>query len=227
MVDRLLRLIAPHSCCGCGNPGSLLCVSCKNDIVFEAFSACLGCLRPTLDTNLCLTCRKQMWVDAGWAIGVREGVLKRLLDRYKFDSAIEAGRICAELLDAQLPVLPTNVVVVPVPTVPSHRRVRGFDHTLTIAMAFAVRRGLGCRQPLRRYNGGTQHFKGRAERLRQAGHGLEVVGRVPADILLVDDIYTTGATLQACVRKLRAAGAERIFVAIIARQTLDEISDLW
>lgn len=227
MVDRLLGLIAPHSCCGCGNPGSLLCVSCKNDIVFEAFSACLRCLRPTRDTNLCFACGKQMRIDAGWVIGVREGVLKRLLDRYKFDSAVEAGRICAELLDAQLPVLPGSFVVVPVPTTSSHRRIRGFDHTLTIAKAFAVRRGLGCQRPLRRYGGGTQHFKGRAERLKQAGHGLEVAGRVPADILLVDDIYTTGATLQACIRKLRVAGAERIFVAIIARQTLDETSDLW
>lgn len=227
MIDGLLAIVAPHSCCGCGNPGSILCLSCKNDIIYEPFSACLGCLRPTADTGLCSACSQAMGVEAGWGVGVREGVLKRLLDRYKFDSAREAGQICAGLLDERLPVLPPVLTVVPVPTAPAHRRVRGFDHTLHIAKAFAGRRSLACRQSLRRYSSDTQHFKGRSERIKQAEHGLEAVGVVPSDILLIDDIYTTGATLRACVRLLRAAGAKRIFVAIIARQTLDGTSDLW
>lgn len=226
MVDGLLAFIAPHSCSGCGNPGSILCLSCKNDIVYEPFSACLCCLRPTADVNLCSSCGRRTGIQAAWTVGSREGPLKRLLDRYKFDSAKEAGRMCAELLDRSLPVLPAGFVVVPVPTSPAHRRARGFDHTLCITRAFARRRALTCRQLLARHTRDTQHFKGRAERLRQAERGLEVVGAVPSDILLIDDIYTTGATLRACTRKLREAGAERIFVAIIARQALDEMSDL-
>lgn len=227
MVDGLLAFIAPHSCSGCGNMGSILCPSCKNDIVYEPFSGCLGCLRPTLDANLCAACRKQMWVESGWVVGVREGALRNLIDRYKFDSAKEAGRVCVELLHQRLPVLPPGVVVVPVPTSPAHRRARGFDHTWYIAKAFAARRKLSCLQTLSRHSNDTQHFRSRSQRLKQAALGLETVREVPADILLIDDIYTTGATLRACVQKLRAAGAKRIFVAIIARQTLDETSDLW
>lgn len=226
MVDRFLSFIAPHSCCGCGNSGSILCPSCKNDIVYEPVSACLGCLHPAFDDNLCRTCRQEMGVEKAWCVGVRETALKELLDRYKFDSAKEAGRRCAELLHQRLPLLPDDFVVVPAPTSPAHRRLRGFDHTLYFARVFAHERKLTCTRLLVRHGNETQHFKNRTERLAQPVQSLEVIGKVPQNVLLLDDIYTTGATLRACVRKMHEAGVKRVFVAIIARQTLDEMSDL-
>ncbi len=227
MIDQLLAFVAPHSCCGCGNAGSIMCLSCKNDIVYEPFSACLGCLRPTLDTNICPDCSRQMGIESGWCVSVREGALKQLLDRYKFDSAKEAGRVCADLLDQRLPILAPDTVIVPAPTSPVHRRARGFDHTLYIAKRLAMQRSLACRPLLNRYGSDTQHFKTRAERLEQADRDLGLASAtMPPSILLIDDIYTTGATMRASVRKLREAGAKKIFIAIIARQTLDEMSDL-
>ena len=227
MVDQLLSVVAPHSCCGCGNPGLILCDSCKNDIICEPFSACLVCLHPTIDDNLCKTCRHKTGVERGWCVGAREASLKYLLDRYKFDSAKEAGRKCVELLQQRLPLLPEDLVIVPVPTSPTHRRLRGFDHTLYLARILAAQRKLAWSQLLIRRDNETQHFKNRVERLKHPTKSLEVRGRVPQSVLLVDDIYTTGATLGACVQKMREAGVKRIFVAIIARQTLDEMSDLW
>jgi predicted amidophosphoribosyltransferase len=53
-----------------------------------------------------------------------------------------------------------------------------------------------------------------------ASKGLRVKKNVPEKVLLVDDIYTTGATLQACTEILRTAGAQRVYVAVLARQTL-------
>lgn len=226
MVDQLLSLLAPHSCCGCGNLGSLLCHNCKYDIEYEAFERCLVCLTPTASSDLCKLCAKQLSIEAAWCVGTRTGALKALLDRYKFDSAKEAGRIAAELLKARLPPLPGDTVVVPVPTAPAHRRSRGFDHTLDIAKGVSRRRRLPFRSVLARHNSEMQHFKSRADRLNLAGNGLEVRGGVPERILLIDDIYTTGATMSACVKKLRGAGAKHIYVAVIARQTLDATSDL-
>lgn len=227
MIDRLLASIAPHSCCSCGNPGSLLCVSCKNDIVSEPFSACFSCLSPTVGSSLCQLCRTQLGVVGGWCVGSRDGAVKNLLDRYKFSSAREAADICASLLDQCLPLIPLDITVVPVPTSAAHRRVRGFDHIHAVAHAFAKSRSLPCLQPLARRGSDTQHFKNRSERLRYSGQDLEIHGRVPKRVLLIDDIYTTGATLRACIRKLTQSGAEDLYIAIIARQTLDETSDLW
>lgn len=159
-------------------------------------------------------------------VGTREGYLKALLDHYKFNSAKEAGVACAELLNTRLPLIPQEVVVVPVPTSPAHMRVRGFDHTALITSRFARSRHLTSQRVLVRRSNDTQHFKSRSERLKVTADHLEVVGVTPRSVLLVDDIYTTGATLRACIRKLKDAGVRQVYVAIIARQTLDEMSDL-
>lgn len=221
MIDSLLAIFAPHSCSGCGNVGSILCDYCKNDIVSEPFARCMVCLQPTVHDDVCHPCKTSQGISAGWCVGVRESALKALLDQYKFNSARDAGTICVELLDITLPVLPTDLTIVPVPTVPSHVRVRGFDHTALIAKRLARRRNLPYARLLSRSSGDTQHFKTRAERLRTAADSLSVKSSPPSSVLLLDDIYTTGATLQACVQKLHKAGATDIYVAIIARQTLD------
>ena len=171
-------------------------------------------------------CQGDLGVSDGWSVGVREGVLKELLDRYKFDAVREAGPACGSLLDAVVPPLPPDVVVVPAPTSPAHRRVRGFDHMYDVTRSFARRRSLKSRRLFVRKSSDTQHFKNKAERLAYTGQDLKLIGGVPSTVLLVDDIYTTGATLGACVRILREAGANQVFVAIIARQTLDDMSDL-
>lgn len=221
MLDALLSPFAPHSCCGCGYLGSVLCEVCKNDIISEPYALCLVCSKPTGNDNICNRCRKVWGVSRGWAVGERNDHLKALLDKFKFHSARQAGLVCAQLLHERLPLLPSNVAIVPVPTAPAHSRVRGFDHTGVIVRILARKRGLRVMPMLRRSSSGTQHFKTRAERLKTAAEGLELRGRVPETILLVDDICTTGATLQACVKKLRENGAKQVFVAIIARQPLD------
>lgn len=227
MLDRLLSIYAPHSCCGCGNVGSLLCDICKNDITSEPFSRCIVCLQPTFDSNLCSTCKRTGDIDDAWCVGVRDHALKELLNRYKFDAAIEAATICTGLLDASLPLLPADAVVVAVPTASARRRVRGFDHTAVIAKRLAGKRSLRYSAVLERTSSQTQHFKSRAERLKTAGASLRVRRTVPGVIVLVDDIYTTGATTHACVKLLKQSGAKKVFVAIIARQTLDDTHDLW
>lgn len=227
MVDRLLAVIAPHSCCSCGNLGLLLCHNCKNDIIYDPFERCLVCLKPTADSSLCNVCCTGLGVEGGWCVGIREGALKGLLDRYKFNSAREAGYLCADLLDTSLPLLTDDVVVVPVPTSPAHIRTRGFDHTGLVANAFARKRGLLYKPLLTRRSNDTQHFKSRSERLAAAANSIEVTMTAPPTVLLIDDIYTTGATLGASCLELQKAGVKHIFVAIIARQTLDESSDLW
>jgi ComF family protein len=222
MLDGLFGLLAPHSCSGCGKLGDILCQSCKNDIISEPFSRCLECLQPTSSQNMCSLCRKKLRIEAAWCVGLREGAPKQLLARYKFASARDASRVCVDLLDATLPLLPSQTVVVPVPTASAHVRVRGFDHMGRITAPLAKQRHLLHGQILQRLDNTTQHFKTKQDRIKTAAQGLEVRGAVPHTVLLVDDIYTTGATVRACVTALRQAGAERVYVAIIARQAIDE-----
>ncbi len=222
MIDRLLSIIAPHSCCGCGNVGAILCTNCKYDIISDMDELCLTCQLPTPVNNLCNKCKSRSGYDDAWYISHRKANLKLLLDSYKFNSAKEVASVCVDLLEAKLPLLTKDVTIIPVPTAPAHKRYRGFDHTHLFAQELAKRKKLPYRQILERTDNQTQHFKTKKERYMHASKGLRLRGHVPASILLIDDIYTTGATLLACTKMLRSAGAEKVYVAVIARQEVHE-----
>lgn len=226
MIDRLLSTIAPHSCCGCGFVGQILCDLCKNDIISDPFSRCIDCLHPAVQGNLCISCRSKGYFDAGWCVGARSDTLKKLLETYKFSATRGASAVCAELLSSQLPVLPSTCTIVPVPTASAHQRVRGFGHMELAARRLAKERSLPFSLVLQRTDNETQHFKHRKERLQLSAKSFRAIKESPGVILLVDDIYTTGATLRACAQVLRSHGAKQVFAAIIARQVLDEVDDL-
>lgn len=172
-----------------------------------------------MDNDICRLCSKRLGVRAAWAIGERTGVLKALLNNYKYESAREAARVLSKLVAERLAYLPADTVVTHVPTAPAHIRQRGFDHAALIARLLADRRKYHFSPLFTRHLNLSQHTLSRAERLAQASRAFRLKpATVPRSVLLVDDIMTTGATLEACVRLLNQADVEEIYVAIVARQ---------
>lgn len=222
MIDKLLSFIAPHYCCGCGRIGSLLCANCKYDIIHEQQSVCLVCKRPVGSTGTCKACRTPY--DAAWSVGERRDGLQRLIGLYKFKYAREAYKTLGDLLIETLPDLPSDTIVVPIPTVSSHIRQRGYDHTLLIADYFAKKRGLKIRQLLGRKTRTIQRHASASIRRKQAKVAfIPRVNSIFVDqpYLLIDDVATTGSTLVYATKMLKDMGASRIFVAVVAYQTLD------
>ena len=118
--------------------------------------------------------------------------------------------------EALAPLVPPGPVVVTwAPTAPARRRRRGFDQAELLARAVARRCGLPCVSLLRRGPGPPQ--AGRTRAARRAHPGFRVVATVPAEVLLVDDVATTGATLMAAARALREAGAASVHGLVVAR----------
>lgn len=221
MIDTVLAFLAPHHCCSCCKVGSLLCSNCKYDIVSDQISICAVCKTPAGENGICRNCRPQF--DRAWTVAARTGPLENLIDLYKFERARAGYRALGDLLLARLPELPASTVVVPVPTISPHIRERGYDHTLLIARHVARRRKLRLTPLLARQTNTMQRGASKSVRQKQAAQAFMLNGLVDPTLtyLLLDDIVTTGATLDAAAKMLKAAGAKHVWVAAVAYQTLD------
>ncbi len=222
MIDSLLSIVAPHHCCGCGFEGTILCENCKYDIISEPFSACVACgVGMVGATGLCKGCHVPY--DRAWCVSVRQDYLKRLISDFKFMNAKAAYEPLADLLHEYLPELPASTRIVPVPTISSHIRQRGYDHTLLISRRLARLRGLPVDTSLQRATNTMQQGAGRRQRTEQAKKAFACSTPLDPDViyLLVDDVVTTGATVKFAAQTLVDAGARAVWVASISRQPLD------
>ncbi|HET8884026.1 MAG TPA: phosphoribosyltransferase family protein [Candidatus Saccharimonadales bacterium] len=156
-------------------------------------------------------------------MGERSGVLQRLIGGYKFKNMYNAYQPLSALLLDRLDQLPATTIVVPVPTVASHIRERGYDHTLLLAKQVAAQRHLSLQQVVTRVTSAKQRDASRRRRIAQAKVAFKVTSKIDpaASYLLIDDVVTTGATIKYAAKALRQAGASQVWVAVIARQPLD------
>ena len=137
----------------------------------------------------------------------------------KFRGALAVADLMAAQLAAGAPgALLHGATLVPVPLHPARRRARGFDQAARIAAALARRSSLPLDPCLRR-EGEPARQLGASRAARTAAGRIAVTASapVPRRVALVDDVHTTGATLDACARALRAAGAQEVVALAYAR----------
>ena len=153
-----------------------------------------------------------------------EGALRRALSRLKYGGA---ARLAGPLANAALPVvrrilsLAEQPHFVPVPVHSDRLRERGYNQAALIAWALARATGTPVADLLVRRRPTTQqHRLDRAARLRNLrdAFALRPAARPPPTVVLVDDILTTSATLEACAAVLRAQGAGRVLGVTVARE---------
>ncbi len=222
MLDSLISTIAPHYCSGCDERGTLLCDNCKYDIVSEPYDICVNCQKRLAGASgICADCKVPY--ARAWCVADRRDQLQRLIGNYKFTNAGAAYKPLAGLLNDRLPELPANTIIVPIPTVSSHIRQRGYDHMLLIARHLAKQRGLKLSTVLKRTTSTKQRDASRSARIVQAKAAF--VCPVPllpdSTYLLIDDVVTTGATMRYAAQTLLDAGASAVWIATISRQPLD------
>lgn len=225
---RLIDLVAPHSCRGCGHTGAVLCERCKIYNKEQREVICPLCRMVVAQSYenggklvKCPNC--EMELLGLWAVGWRRGVLKKLVSEFKYESVRAIGEVLAEMLNEVIPdlakILPegAEVVVVPLPTIGKHVRRRGLDHTLILARKLAKKRGWKCEQILTRVVDTVQVGAKVKERREQAERAYKVSRGVDSRkyYLLLDDVWTTGASMKAAERVMREAGATKVMGAVI------------
>jgi predicted amidophosphoribosyltransferase len=220
-LAELVALIAPPACAACRAPLAgaelRLCPACVRALPWLRGRPCPRCALPRHRGRSGCPAAGAAFA-AAWAPLAYEGVARDLVAALKFRAAVQLADLMAAQVAAGLPAALREVeAVVPVPPHRGRRRRRGFDPAGLLAAALARRLGLPLTPCLRRGGGRRQVGAGRAARRDPRRLAVRAAGVVPAHALLVDDVHTTGATLDACARALRAGGCRAVVAVSYAR----------
>ncbi len=220
MLSTLLDVLAPPGCLACCSPRVVgaLCGPCRAALPFVR-DPCPRCALPRRGGR-CEDCPgRGAAFGAAWAPAAHAGPARDLVLALKLRGALGAADVMAAQIAAGSPAWLRSGPLVPVPPVPARRRRRGFDPAERIASALARRTGLEVVRCLERTGPrGRQVGRRRAER-RTAAAQVRATGPAPERVVLVDDVHTTGATLDACARALTSAGCTEV-VAVTYVRTL-------
>jgi ComF family protein len=214
---RVLDLLLPPACAGCGRFGHLVCEACTRG--FRGAGAPQDRFAAA-DPGMIVGDALELAIAAF----EHEGSLRRVLQRLKYGGS---ARIALPLASAAAPALEAltglcgRLPLVPVPVHAARERQRGYNQAALLAHQLGAGVGLPVLDLLeRRRSTVRQHGLGKAARLHnlRGAFALRNGVRAPPRAILVDDILTTSATLEACAQVLRAAGAASVYGFAIARE---------
>jgi predicted amidophosphoribosyltransferase len=220
ILAELTALFVPPQCSTCGRPltaaADLLCGDCRRTLPWLRGRRCERCALPTP----CAPCpARSAAFERSWAPVAHSGPARAAVQALKFRGALPLAELMAAQIAASAPpALFEADAVVPVPPARERARRRGFDPAALIACELAGRAGLPLAPCLRRVGPAPRQLGAAARDRRRAGRiGVRAVRPPPARVLLVDDVHTTGATLDACARELRMNGAAWVAAATYSR----------
>lgn len=219
LIDKFISLIAPYECVGCGGEGKIICEPCATSLLVRAYSSCAGCGRVTKNFEICRSCKSLLQARNIWVAFDYNKAAKEIVNAYKYKSNISASGFMSKGMSGALPIY--DFVVTSVPSATDRVRKRGFDHTSRLAKEVANINRLPYQKLIYR-EGSTRQVgankKDRFIQVRDVYHPVDISSIKGKDILVVDDVLTTGATISSAARALKRAGAKNVFGLVFAKK---------
>ena len=227
----VLDLVYPPCCVLCrvrvSHDRLVICDDCASGLISIDAPYCERCGHP-LDNPVasCAACKGRTFYFDGALSGFQfNRPLQDLIHQLKYRNRPGIGRFLGSLLAKRVegePEIPHITAVVPVPLHPLRIRERGYNQSVYIARGISDETGIPVLENVLVRNRNTPTQTSLSPDARMANvEGVFEVGRVEAvrdaTVSLVDDIFTTGATINSCARALLKAGAERVFALTVAR----------
>ncbi|MSW87401.1 MAG: hypothetical protein F2799_01095 [Actinobacteria bacterium] len=219
-LQQLVSLLIPPVCLGCGcepmHPRAVLCGECAESMPLLTGRLCQRCALPVP----CDSCpaHGSPW-ESSTAACSHEGPARGLVIALKSSGAKRVAAQMAKLMaEAALPT--EGVALVPMPPDPARLRATGVDHARILAEQLSGLTGRPVLRVLERLpRGQSVRQVGASRQERQQPGRIQISGRgtVPSRCVVVDDVYTTGASLQAACSGLLLSGAQVVHCAVFAR----------
>jgi ComF family protein len=234
-LNDLSEVIFPPQCLGCSEilhpyTGQLFCPACNDQIKFISGSLCFICGTTFPDSpaqsHLCGDClENKTYFSQARAVFSYENFILNAIHQFKYNRNISTGEILASFMaDFRFPDIDfaDYSLIMPVPLHIKRLRERGFNQSLILARLMGKKRRIPVNFSLLKRHKFTitQAGSNRNERKQNIKGAFEVSdSKIIAgkNIILVDDVYTTGATVNECAKILIRAGAQKVAVLTLAR----------
>ncbi len=234
VLDFLVDLVFPYRCIGCAKylDREYLCRSCFSALPAKKQNECIGCERPTPLGKTCAFCQdswqvNQLLIVSDYKNNLVSSVIKFYKYRFLEDLAEPLSRLSFKYLDGlakkgNFSMVQGNPLLVSVPLYKHREYWRGFNQAQLLTKLISKHYRLDFTEDLIRvgYGAPQAQIENRSERLSNvAGLYACTNSEIFKDrkIILVDDVCTTGATLNECARVLKEAGALSVTALAIAR----------
>ena len=227
-MNFLLDLLFPKRCVSCRKFGSYLCDNCFDKIEFVEKPVCPYCERQAVGGKAHPGCLRRFGLDGLIVVCRYRGPVKSAIVKIKYKWIFDIEKILATILSGNLWKFdfPPNAVLVPVPLHPQRKRWRGFNQAEILGKDLALRFKHPYRDLLLRNRYTRPQVELKKEdrrknvdgafsvRLEKRGEDASILRN--RDFILVDDVYTTGATMGECCRVLKKAGASSVWAMAVA-----------
>jgi len=227
IVFFLRELFFQSGCSVCGRPCISpdeawygLCDDCRGKIEqylaeTQELESCEYCGKPLIsEQGRCLSCRRtdQRSFDRTIVFFPYSGKYQKLLSSYKFEKHISLGNFFVEIIRKALEKkgIPLETAIVPVPPRPGKIRNVGWDQVEYLARLLEKGKGLFVRRCLKRLRSKSQKELSRENRQTNLKGRIIPKKQSPKTALVIDDVITTGSTLDACALALKEAGAQTV-----------------
>jgi len=228
-LDLLFSLIAPHHCLSCQQEGSVCCQKCLEEIHDPlAGKICYRCQNKSSATNpgICKLCLSEQSLDSvNWYANYKNQMASNLVKSLKFNNIYASAQVISMAISSLIPQPSQNnkIWIVPAPTAGMRARTRGWDQAKLITKSLAKSKKLPYRSLLVRTSsfdqiGSTKKERSEASKRFFEGHRKALIK--DSIIILVDDVITTGSTLNSAAEVLKSAGAKEVHGLVFARQGL-------
>ena len=227
LLDHILNLLFPVTCIHCHAPVQErrwggACPECWSSLIRLEPPFCVKCGEPApAIEGLCGLCIKDEHAfDFARSALLFTRTLREIIHHLKYSDRVSLAKPLGDILKECMEREPfTGNLIIPVPLHPSRERERGFNQAELLATRLG--RPVATRLLRRRKNTQSQTGLSRNQRKRNLAAAFETRGEVKGTVIVVDDVYTTGSTMDEIARTLKRAGAERVEVLTVARVAND------
>lgn len=225
LKQKTLNFLFPPRCVSCGKGGAFLCRKCHNKLTYLQAPLCVRCSKPIRTGTICSKCQSQIWdIDGICSVFKYGGAIRQAIIQFKYENIKALDDPLSHFMMEYLRKHPLSFdIIIPVPIHKRRLRERGYNQSSLLArrLSYMTRMPVVEEVLVR-----TKHTPSQAksdnvdQRRKNIRNAFKCVSHDISGkrILLIDDVCTSGATLNSCATSLKSAGAASVWGFTLAKE---------